>query len=290
MSYLYFTIATIFWGSGYVLSTIPLNEVTPTISVFTRFAIVSICSLVILFYHWSTFLRLDLKDHLLLILIGIFLAIYNWFYLEGLLRTTVIDSIFIESAFVPILTIIIVYLLKNPITKNQWIGVSIAIVGSIFFFLPFFHLTFNSTRIWGVVLLFISVFAWISYTLLGKRVFDKINAVVPTSYAMVISSVFLLCIAYKEIPQMNWGLLSTDFWITQFYLGIFSSILGNICYSIGVKNTGPTIGSMFLFFVPVVGFVLAHLLVEETLTNVQWIGILIMLVGVWGANKVGKSS
>jgi drug/metabolite transporter (DMT)-like permease len=291
MGYFYLSISVIFWGSGYVLSKIPIDQVVPSVAVFTRFFIVAICSLFILIYHWSTFTQLTRKDHLIFLTMGVALGIYNWFYLEGLARTNVIDSIFIETAFIPIFTVLIVYFFKTPISKNQWIGVSISILGCSFFFYPLLEVnSFHSERIIGIIILFLSVFSWILYTLLGKDIFSKVNILVGTSYAMIISSFFLLLIAYPDIQNVFWSDLHTDYWFTQLYLGICSSVIGNICYAIGIKKVGAATGSLFLFLVPIVGFLLAHLLIQETLTMIQFIGTFTMLIGVWHANKVGKSS
>jgi drug/metabolite transporter (DMT)-like permease len=120
--------------------------------------------------------------------------------------------------------------------------------------------------------------------------FSKVNPMVGTSYAMIISSFSLLPIAYKDMQEVQWSNLSSDFWLTQLYLGIFSSVIGNICYSFGIKKVCPAKGSLFLFFVPVVGFLMAHLLIDERLTSIQVIGTITMLLGIWNANKVGKSS
>lgn len=290
-TYFFLTITIIFWGSGYVLSKIPINEVSPFIAVFTRFAIATFCCLIVLGKNWSTCNMLRLNEHILLITMGILLSFYNWFYLEGLKKTNVMDSIFVESAFIPILTIVTTYFMDMPVTKRQWIGVSIAILGCCCFFYPLLNLNqFSMDRFIGIGILFLSVIAWVGYTILAKKIFQKIDATVGTSYAIVISSLFLLIIAPKDLLHVIWSNLTPDYWLTQAYLAIFSSVIGNILYSISVEHVGPAKASFFLFLVPIVGFLLANLIVGETLSVSQLIGSTIMLFGVWHANRIGKSS
>ncbi len=286
----FYLFTTIFvWSSGYVLAKIPINEVSPIVSVFSRFAIVGFCSIFILGKNWSKLFNLWGSDHLRLITMGIMLGLYNWFYLEGLGRSTVMDSIFIESAFIPIFTIIATYFLKLPITSKQLFGLFIAIVGCFCFFHPLLHVeSFSNHRFAGIFILFLSVIAWVISTFIGEQTFQRVDPLTATAYAMLVSSLFLLIIATKELPTVNWTGLSTDFWVTQVYLALFTSIIGNVFYSIGIKRVGLAVSSIFLFLVPVVGFFLAKLIVHESLSVLQCTGTIIMLIGIYYTNQVGK--
>jgi drug/metabolite transporter (DMT)-like permease len=133
-AYYFLVISTLLWGSGYVVAAIPIREVTPLVAAFIRHGIIGVGSLGVLLFFRSQWKKLLLTDHIILMITGICLGIYNWLYLEGIKYSAVMDGVFIESAFVPILTILILFWMKTRITRNQLIGVIIAIMGSCFFF------------------------------------------------------------------------------------------------------------------------------------------------------------
>lgn len=74
------------------------------------------------------------------------------------------------------------------------------------------------------------------------------------------------------------------FWV-MFYVSIFPSIVGYICWNKGIEAVGPARGGIFLHLVPVYGVILAILLLGEMLRIFHLAGFVLIISGVWLASR-----
>ena len=73
---------------------------------------------------------LQRADWLLAGLAGIFLALHFWSWIASLSLTTVASSVVLVSAQPLVVAVLSAWLLGEPATRRQWLGISIAVVGA----------------------------------------------------------------------------------------------------------------------------------------------------------------
>ena len=127
--------ANLIYGANYIIAKgIMPEKINPTAFVFIRLA----CCV---FLFWGLkFLfikeKVERKDFLRLALCGLLGATANMlFFFHGINLTSPIDASIIMTATPVIVLIFSFFLLKEPITKNKLLGISIAGLGAVFLIL-----------------------------------------------------------------------------------------------------------------------------------------------------------
>lgn len=291
LPYLLLFCTAVLWGSGFVGSKLAVHEVPATVAAMFRF----LFGAIFLFSFLKILekkIRVNRKQLAQLSLLGMVgIGGYNLLFFWGLTVATASDSSMIIPTTTPILTVLVSFLfLKEQLRLKQTLGLFLAILGSFVFFWGIFgHGTLDLNRLLGDFAFIGSAASWVFFTMFGNRIFHQMDILVSNAYATLAGAVFLFFCAIPDLPKVDWGHLGTSFWITQIYLGIFPSGLGNWFYSIGVKTIGSTRASVFMYLVPVFGLLLSILILGETITFLQVLGGIFMITGVWFVNqKKGK--
>lgn len=290
-TYLLLLATTTFWGSAFVTSKIAVAVVPPSVAAFIRFGLGAIFSILLLrFLHSRDQTVQAIPDGswrrvIILGLVGV--AAYNVLFFWGLAFSYASDGSMIIPVLSPAITVILAAVfLRERIGLQQVTGLILTLIGSIVFFSAVgFQGGVNSHRIIGDLFFLAAAACWSVYTLLGKKILQMVSPLWATAYAMLFGSIVLGILALPDIVKVHWSNLSPGFWVNQFYLALFPSVLANWFYYLGVKEIGPSKAAVFMYIVPVSGLVLAGLILGDVLTYVQLFGSVIMVFGVWFVNR-----
>jgi drug/metabolite transporter (DMT)-like permease len=130
--------------------------------------------------------------------------------------------------------------------------------------------------------------AWATYTLCGKRVLTRLSPRVATTAAYVIGTALLVPIAIFLAPAFPPATVTSA---TAWGVVVFQATLGtlsHIWYYRGVQTVGPAVTAIFMNLQPLVGVLLATLLLGEQLSLAQGLGGGAILLGVWLATRSGR--
>ncbi len=76
------------------------------------------------------------------------------------------------------------------------------------------------------------------------------------------------------------------FWLSLFYVGVLATVVSMVMWNVGVQKVGATSAGMFLNFNPVFTAILAFLLLGETMSVLQLLGSVIVIVGCYLFSKL----
>lgn len=280
-----------FWGSAFVTSKIVVGEVPPSAAAFIRFglgAFFAVLLLIILRSRDKT-VRVAPSGNwtgvLILGLVGV--AAYNLLFFCGLAYSKASDGSMIIPTLSPAITVVFAMIfLKEKFRWQQMTGLGVTLVGSAVFFLTVgFGEARDIQRITGDFLFLAAAACWSIYTLMGKKILRQISPLVATAYAMLFGSLVIGVFSVRDLAAVQWARLSLDFWVSQFYLALFPSVLANWFYYLGVKRIGPSRAAVFMYIVPVSGLVLAAIMISDVLTVAQIAGSVLMLLGLSIVNR-----
>jgi drug/metabolite transporter (DMT)-like permease len=272
----------VIWGSTYVVSKFVISFVPATVATSIRWGLAAIMIIPIFLLRkkrtpitgngWRIFLHA---------FIGI--ALYNLFLFIGLSYTNASDGSIIVPIFIPIITIVLAaFLFEERFTKKQLIGLFITIIGTILFFSVMFRFgEVSLQRLWGDGLLFLTACCGAIYGLYGKRLLEQIDTFTISSVNLIIGAFCLFLFAIPQFGTVQWRELGLPFWIAQFYLALFTCILANFFYFLGIKYLGAAKTSIFNYLVPVFGLIFSVFFLDETITVIQIVGASFMILGVW---------
>ena len=176
----------------------------------------------------------------------------------------------------------------------QWLGVAIAFAGVTIVVSHGDLATLGTTAIGkGEVLMFCGALAWAVYTLVGRLMMRRADALSPlatTTYASACGLLLLATAAVFELPQVSWDRIGLKELAAVAYLGLLGTAVGFVWFYEGVKAIGAARASVFTNLVPVFGVTLAVLLLDEPLLASMIVGGFVTLAGVSLTNTEKRST
>lgn len=286
-------IVTFVWGSNPMSMKFGLEYMSPLVYTALQMVMASIVSIILL-KHSKTYRKFDKKDLRSVISIG-FLGFFMFqtLFVFGVDMTTSGNSAII-IATLPANVVLInkIFKLEN-ITKSMVIGVILSILGVITITLGSNkEMTLSGSNIIGCLLIFLGEIAYAYYTVFSKFLLDKYSNYQVTSFIIIISSIFFLIIAFKDIMLTNWTKVPTQGWLSVSYSGILAMCITNFLWVWALGKIGSTKTSLYNNLTPIFGVVLGCIFLGETFGIVQLLGAVIVFLGLQltkGKQKLEKN-
>ena len=210
------------------------------------------------------------------------IAIYNTFIYIGTRTTTAANAGLIVGTM-PIAILVLASLAgEERITTRRVIGIAISFAGVVLVIakstLDLVHgLSFSS----GDLFIIGSVISWAVYSILLRRFDIPLGAF---ALLAVLSAIGLaLC-----IPFCAWEFLQGEriLWSTQTlaavaYVGIFPSVIATIFWNSSVAEVGAGAAGVFTNLIPVFSLILAVILLSESITAFQLVGMGLIFTAIW---------
>jgi drug/metabolite transporter (DMT)-like permease len=275
--------ATATWGSAFIAGKFAVQSFEPATVAFFRFFGAAILLFPLMFVMEKNRQKPNLKDYGLFAILGLTgIALYNIFFFLATKHAPVIkSSLFIASN--PVLIVILSGLfLKETITRNNIIGMVIALTGVAFIItdghlLALFQMGFEPIDF----VLMGAVVSWALYSVVGKIVLKKFSSVESTTYAVAFGTLFLLPFSLAETSWQDVLQASTTTWIAIAHMSIFVTVVSFVMYYNGIKEVGAAKASIFINVMPVSAVIMATIFLGETFTWAHAAGAAFVLSGVY---------
>lgn len=190
----------------------------------------------------------------------------------------------------PTLVLLLSYVLFGTrITRKQIAGVAITYLGIVVIFSSELMLTNESHVLIGAALIFLSALTYASYLVGSGWLIPKFGATVFTSYAMIVSC---LCVIIHYSLSSTTGLLDFPpeiYWIAG-AMAIFATVIPSYLISFAIKGLGANNFSLFGSLGPVSTLLLAYIFLDESLTWIQLVGAMVVIGGIFLAEKKRKTA
>jgi drug/metabolite transporter (DMT)-like permease len=283
LTYGMLTFATATWGSAFIAGKFAVQSFEPATVAFLRFFGASILLFPLMWIMEKNRKKLTLKDIGLFTVLGLTgIALYNiCFFLASKHAPVIKSSLFIASN--PVLIVLLSGLfLKETISKNNIIGMIIALTGVTFIItdghlLTLFQLGFEPIDF----VLLGAVISWALYSVVGKVVLKKFSAVESTTYAVAFGTLFLLPFALVETSWQDVQQASITTWVAIAHMSIFVTVVSFVMYYYGIKEVGAAKASIFINVMPVSAVLMATIYLGETFTWAHGVGAVFVLSGVY---------
>lgn len=283
LTYGMLTLATATWGSAFIAGKFAVQSFQPATVAFLRFFGAAILLFPLMWIMEKNRKKLTLKDIGLFTVLGLTgIALYNiCFFLASKHAPVIKSSLFIASN--PVLIVLLSGLfLKETITKNNIIGMIIALTGVTFIItnghlFTLFQLGFEPIDL----VLLGAVISWALYSVVGKVVLKKYSAVESTTYAVAFGTLFLLPLAVVETSWQDIQQASVTTWVAIAHMSIFVTVVSFVMYYYGIKEVGAAKASIFINVMPVSAVLMATIYLGETFTWAHGVGAVFVLSGVY---------
>ncbi len=291
--YLLMLLVPLFWGGAFATAKHVITEVPPLVAATLRFGITGIILVIITTiqkeWQWPV-IRNRWKGLLFIGFVGIFG--YNAFFFTALKYTSATNGALIIAAL-PVFTMLGAVILGKEKWNNKartglalsMIGVIIVIVKGSFYDL--FSLAFNL----GDMLFVGALLCGVIYALMGESILKGIPVILSNTIMMLSGAVFL---AISTVFEGGWSQvvsMSVQSWIEMFYMVVCGTLIGYVIFNKGVESLGGSKASLYLNLTPIVATLLAVVAYGSSITLIQIVGMVMVLVGVYIAtNKTDQSN
>ena len=201
-----------------------------------------------------------------------YLAIYN---------TTAGNAVILQAATPVIVVLIARFYLSERLRPVQWLGVAASMLGVLLVITrgPFAVLKPAELHS-GDFITLLSLCSWAVYTVYGKRVLASYSPLLATTAAYIMGTLLVLPTAAITAPLFPVPrLASLTAWAIVFYQGILGAV-AHIWWYQAVLVVGPSQAAIFTNLQPIIGIVLAPLILGEQIGIWHVVGTLFVLAGV----------
>jgi len=286
-AYLLLCLALLFWSGNSVLGRAVRDTIPPIALAFWRW---TLATLVLTPFAWR-YLRKDLtiiKENFAFITLLSFLGVgaFNTLLYSGLQYTEAVNSVLLQSLTSAIVLGLSRFIFKIKLIPLQIIGVFIAFLGASFIIFKGDLNVFLSFKLNpGDALIMLAVFFYALYTVLLK----KRPTMHPLSFVLatfILGLPMILPFYLYESLNVQAVSLNQSTLLAFAYVGIFPSILSYIFYNRAVDELGANKVGLFSYLNPIMGSILAILLLGERFKPYHVIGIILIMIGVLIATRV----
>jgi drug/metabolite transporter (DMT)-like permease len=269
------------WGSTFVVTKATFDEIPPLTLAFLR---VSIGALVLAPFALRRRYRLSqqrppLPWGTILKLGAIGVAFYYFAFNLGMSLTSASQGALVQSCIPAMTALVAVLLLRERASRLRLLGIALSIVGVSIVF------SGGSTddavaSLTGNALVFLSVIAWGTYTVIAKRLAEH-DSVVVTACIIGVGAVLLLPIAAFELAGRAMPSLTLQGWFGLLYLGVLASGLAFLVYNYALRFMDAGQAGVFANLIPVVGVLSGIVVLDEPLSWQSFAGGVVVMIGVW---------
>jgi DME family drug/metabolite transporter len=211
------------------------------------------------------------RDRTFMIGLGVVLILYQWWYLEGVVRLGVSAATLITLCVPPVIVALAsTVLFRERLTARTLISLFAALGGIVLLIGWQSPQTDTRGSMAAGIIFSVGSATGIACHVLGSRVIGgRHHALRPLSIAFVTGVVVFFPMALRhdltfDIPVVGWLLL--------FYLAIVPSVIGYWLYQRGLQDVSAMTASIVTLLEPLTAAVIAWILFDERLGMLGWIG------------------
>jgi drug/metabolite transporter (DMT)-like permease len=276
------TLAMLLWGCSAVFMRTLALSLSPENSLAMRYLLLSIINVTGLL--WLGTWRIPRSDWPRFLVAGVIgMAGYNWFVNAGFELVPAGVGTLVTMVEPLMIAILAAMLLGEKLTRYVFLGVVLAIAGSVVLFWP--DLTAaspQSVSARGLLYLLICCVGWAVYTIVTKPLLDRYDSFTVAATTMLIAAPILVGAASEPLPALA-ARLDLRQWLEVAYLVVAAGIGGTMLWNYGAKHLSSTAAGTFLYLIPVIAVAAGALVLAEPVTVHVVAGGILMLSGVAAA-------
>lgn len=280
MIYLLLVFIQLIASSTHIFARALTQDLEPTLVLFFRAFFASIFYILFLSFQKQKFLRIEIKDILPFIFLGILNIPLNQYLFFISIKMTTPSNVALAYALTPVF---ILFLAKNylheKISTLRWLGVFLSFSGiSIIFFEK--GISFRSENFYGNILALLATLAWAMYSTYSKKLIIKYGSIYSTALGMILGFLFYLPIVIFSDSLTQVSKIRTIHWLEILYLAIMTSGIVYLLWFYSIKRLPVSKVGVFQNLQPVFTTILSVIIFGQEITIEYLIGGILVVFGV----------
>jgi drug/metabolite transporter (DMT)-like permease len=214
-------------------------------------------------------------------------ALYQYFFIGGLARTTVANSSLLLAATPVVIALLSAALGQERIGRLHWLGAALSMAG--IYTVIGQGLSLEGATITGDLMMVAAVCCWAIYTLGARELIQRHSPVGVTGLSMAVGTLLYVPVMVPNLLRTDWGAISLGTWTALVYSALFALCVAYTIWYIAVREIGSARTSVYSNLIPIVAMGTAVVVLGERLTRARLAGAAAVLVGV-ALTRVGKTA
>lgn len=284
--------ANLIYGANYIIAKgIMPDKVGPTAFVFIRL----VCCVALFWGLKFLFVKekVKRKDFLRLALCGLFGAAGNMlFFFHGINLTSPVDASIIMTITPVIVLVFSFFILKERITKNKLIGITIAGIGALSLII-YGNKAVGTSSFLGNLFVFLNASCYGLYLVIAKTLMKKYNAITVISWVFLFGLIFVSPLSIQPMANTNFEAFTINTYLVIGYVVVFTTFFAYLFNVYALNYVSPSISSSYIYLQPVISFIMVSiyayvLMKDEYAQDINLIKILSCIMVVIGVYIVSK--
>ena len=290
--------AMLFWAGAGIAVKEALVVFSPLTLIVLRFSLAIVLMLLVgLLFRGHEVLglqRVEKRDIPLFVLGGLFQPflyfIFETYTYQSFASPTIAEAMLsTQPIMAPIFAFII---LREKVTRNNVVGILLSTVGMLLLLLVGAN-DFALGNPWGVLLAVVTVSMSVGYTIILRRIPTRYSSLSIVFYVQLVALVLFYAVwgvFDRQSLQDTIAPLSADLSpvIAVGYLAVFASVTAFILFCYTVRQIGVTRANVFNNVRPVFTALLMWVIFDEQLPIWKWVGIIVIVIGLFISQKQRK--
>jgi drug/metabolite transporter (DMT)-like permease len=209
-------------------------------------------------------------------------SLYQYLFASGIALSSASLTAMVSSTN-PVWIGIIGTFMGQSLSRWQYIGVPVTMIGV--GLLSWQSIASANVAPLGVALLLLSNIAWAVYTITSRPLFQHLPPLEFTAFSFALGAFPYLLLTIPEWFKPEVAQVSSLAWTWVVISAVIAQVIGFIGWFLGTQRLGAARVSVLLNITPIVGVLLAALVLGEKLTPLKIGAILVIFVGVYLANR-----
>jgi len=277
------------FGFSFVATKFALRGFEPLLIALLRFSLAG----AILFLLWRLRggrERLSRRELARLAALGfVSLTVYFTFENLGIARTSASDAAILIGAIPIFVSVLNVFTLHERNSGAQWTGILLSFAGVVALIELGARGAGGSTLLGNLLVLGASLAAAV-YNVAARRLLVTRSALFVTTFQNLFGALFMLPLAVAEALLVGVRSPTAQATGAVAYLVLACSVCGYLLLNYGLRFIEASKASVFINLTPVVAVAAAYVLLGERFTAGQLVAAVVVVAGVWLANRGGRVS
>lgn len=284
LPYLAIFMSMLFWGSSFVLTKYLLDSFAPISIIFFRLFLSSIIFVIMGLFVYKKKFFLPQSVWLLFIVLSLFEPVIYFVFETYSLKWSDPSVVSVIISTIPLfIAIVAYYFLKEKLTRLNFIGVVISVVGILIMLFP--SLMSASMNLLGILFAFGAVISAVCYNYVLQKIPSEYPPLLVITWQNLIALVvftplLFLTNSVQALSTQFQNLFVLSNLIPLLLLAVFCSSFAFMFYLYALRAIGTARTSIFSNMIPAVTAVLSFAWLNEQITWNKLLGIVIVLLGI----------
>ncbi|MDH4348984.1 MAG: DMT family transporter, partial [Gemmatimonadota bacterium] len=272
-------LVVLFWGGNFTASKLAFPTLAPM--AFTAIRFLAATALV-----WVLAGRMERRQPLdpgliwpLIVLGLIGNTLYQVFFINGLARTSAINTSLILVSMPTVVTVAAGVMGLETVSGRQRLALALATAGVVAV-LGARGLELSAGDWQGDAMILASVGCWAAYTLGLRKIAGRISALSVTAWTLLTGMPGLVIAGWPSLMRVEWGAVTGVAWAGLAYSTLLSLVAAYLLWSRGVQRLGAARAALYTCLTPVVATMVAILVLGERPTAAHLAGGALIIGGV----------